>query len=126
MKNETQKTKEKTYSTNDIGIILERMEKRFDETDRKIENLSSKTDKRFEKMTSELGSMIENLDGKIQILAENIVSIDHRLIRVEQKVDRLQDDMVEVKYELKQKASNEDFKKLEKRVTKLERLSLAH
>lgn len=90
MKTETQKTEEKSFTVNEIGTILERME------------------------------------GNMQLMAENIVSIDHRLVRVEQKVDRLQDDMVEVKFDLKCKVSQEDLEKLEKRVTKLERHAFSH
>lgn len=75
---------------------------------------------------NEVGSMVERFDESLKIVAENVISIDHRLERLETKVDRLQDDMVEVKFELKQKVSIDEFEKLEKRVVKLEKLSLSH
>ena len=89
MKKETQKAEERSYTANEVGV------------------------------------MIERFDDSLKTVAENVVSIDNRLGRLETKVDRLQDDMVEVKFELRQKVSIDQFQRLEKRVTKLERISLA-
>lgn len=78
---------------------------------------------------NEVGSMIERFDDSLKLLAENVATnfdgVNNRLDRLETKVDRLQDDMVEVKFELKKKVSIDQFEKLEKRVVKLEKLSLA-
>lgn len=52
--------------------------------------------------------------------------MENRLDVVETKIDRLQDDMVEVKFDLKQKISVDQFEKLEKRVVKLEKHSFSH
>ena len=76
--------------------------------------------------TGEVGSMIERFDDSLKIVAENLVSVDNRLGRLETKMDILQDDMVEVKFELKRKVGEDEFEKLEKRVVKLEKLSLSH
>lgn len=70
--------------------------------------------------------MIERFDSSLKLLAENVVDMSDRLGRVETKIDRLQDDMVEVKFDLKRKVDAEQFEKLEKRVVKLEKLSLSH
>lgn len=127
MKSEINTTKEKTYTTNDIEVILKRIDKRFDDT---IELLTENTDKKFDKFKSEVGAMIESVDTSIKLLAESMDtkfgSVNERLDRVEKKVDRLQDDVVEVKFELRQKVSVDQFQRLERRVTKLERLSLSH
>lgn len=80
-----------------------------------------------------VGSMLESIDSTMKILAENhsgvisrLDNIDNRFDLVETKIDRLQDDMVEVKFELKRKVDAEEFERLEKRVVKLENLSLSH
>lgn len=75
---------------------------------------------------NEVGSMIERFDSSLKLLAENVVDMGDRLGRVETKIDRLQDDMVEVKFELRRKVDAEEFERLEKRVVKLEKLSPAH
>jgi len=79
---------------------------------------------------NEVGSMIERFDEKLSTLAESMdikfESVNQRLDNVETKIDRLQDDMVEVKFELKRKVGEDEFEKLEKRVVKLEKLSLAN
>ncbi|KKP97269.1 MAG: hypothetical protein UR99_C0016G0003 [Candidatus Moranbacteria bacterium GW2011_GWD2_36_12] len=75
---------------------------------------------------NEVGSMFEELNGSVKILAENYTDMNDRLGRVETKIDRLQDDMVEVKFDLKRKVDAEQFEKLEKRVVKLEKHSYSH
>lgn len=75
---------------------------------------------------NEVGSMIERFDDSLKVLAENYTGMNDRLGRVETKIDRLQDDMVEVKFELKRKVGEDELEKLEKRVVKLEKLSLSH
>lgn len=133
MKNQTNKTEEKNYTKSDIEVILKRIDNRFDDT---IGLLTKDTGKKIEKNTSELGSMIEDLDTKIVTLSESVDikfenvnnkldHVDNRLELVETKIDRLQDDMVEVKFELKRKVGQDEFEKLEKRVVKLEKVSLA-
>lgn len=107
MKNQANKTEEKTFTVNEVGTLIER----FDD---KLDLVLETMDIKFNGVYERLDKVENRLDG-----------VENRLDLVEIKIDRLQDDIVEVKYEFKQKASNEDFKKLEKRVTKLERLSLA-
>lgn len=87
---------------------------------------TSKTTEEKTFTTNEVGSMIERFGDSLKILAENVVGMNDRLGRVETKIDRLQDDMVEVKFDLKRKVDAEQFEKLEKRVVKLEKLSLSH
>ncbi|MDD5396505.1 MAG: hypothetical protein PHW24_00405 [Candidatus Moranbacteria bacterium] len=108
MKNASQTTTEKTFTVNEIGAILEKM-------DGKIETLAEVMEIKFENVNARFDGIDVRLDG-----------IDNRLDLVETKIDRLQDDMVEVKFELKRKVDAEEFERLEKRVVKLENLSLSH
>jgi hypothetical protein len=87
---------------------------------------ASKTTEEKTYTAGEVGSMIERFDDSLKILAENVVGMNDRLGRVETKIDRLQDDMVEVKFELKRKVGEDELEKLEKRVVKLEKLSVSH
>lgn len=103
MKNETNKTEEKVYTAGEVGSMLESI------------------DNTMKMMAENHVGVIERLDG----IDNRLNNVENRLERVEGKVDRLQDDMVEVKFELKRKVDQDDFKKLEKRVIKLERLSPA-
>ncbi len=75
---------------------------------------------------NEVGSMIERFDDSLKVLAENYTDMNQRLGRVESKIDIIQDDMVEMKFELKRKVSEDEFEKLEKRVVKLEKHSFSH
>ncbi|EKE19771.1 MAG: hypothetical protein ACD_8C00109G0002 [uncultured bacterium] len=111
-----------------------------------MKNTSKKSEERAF-TANEVGSMIERFDDSLKILAENYVGMDQRMGRIENKlesvdnrlgnvenklelvetkIDRLQDDMVEVKFDLKRKVDAEQFEKLEKRVVKLEKISVSH
>ncbi len=114
MKNE-KTSEEKVYTVNDVDSILERIDDSFkimaESMDIKFENVNH----RFDGVDNRLDGIDNRLDG-----------IDERLDKIDMKIDRLQDDMVEVKFELKRKVPQDDFEKLEKRVVKLEKLSLSH
>jgi len=87
----------------------------------------------------EVVSMLEQLNDGIQLIAEQhteivgrldgidgrLDGIDGRLDSIESKTDRLQDDVTEIKYKLSEKVDREEFKKMEKRVIKLETLVFA-
>jgi hypothetical protein len=87
----------------------------------------------------EVMSMLENVNDGIQIIAEQQGDVAKKLEKVEKgldgvkervgslelKVDRIQDDITEIKYKLSEKVDRDEFKKLEKRVIKLERLGFA-
>lgn len=115
MKNQTKQSEEKVFTASDMGLILERIDDSFklmtESMDIKFENV----DQKFEAVDKRFDGIDRRLDG-----------IDCRLDLVETKIDRLQDDMVEVKFELKRKVDAEEFERLEKRVVKLENLSLSH
>lgn len=111
MKNTSQKTEEKTFTTNEVGSMLERIDDSV-------------------KILAEGHSVLAEGQNEIKktlvSIDERLGNVENRLELVETKIDRLQDDMVEVKFDLKRKVDAEQFEKLEKRVVKLEKLSLSH
>lgn len=98
MENQTNKTEEKTFTTIEVGTMLEKIE-------------------------SSIKLLAESMNIKFDGVYERFDKVENRLDAVKTKIDRLQDDMVEVKYELRQKVSVKDLEKLEKRVVKLEKIS---
>ena len=73
-------------------------------------------------------SVVDTQDKILEVqcdMSDRLGRVEVRLDSIETKIDRLQDDMVEVKFELKRKVDAEEFEKLEKRVVKLEQLSFA-
>jgi uncharacterized protein Yka (UPF0111/DUF47 family) len=112
-----------------LALILNKNKHQFDIASFRLYHVAMKKNtmkKSEEKVytTNEVGSMIEKFDDSLKTLAENYTDMNHRMGRLETKVDRLQDDMVEVKFELKRKVPQDEFEKLEKRVVKLEKLAL--
>lgn len=78
--------------------------------------------------SGEVMSLLENMNEGIRVIAESQTEVFRRLDTLETKmdtletkVDRLQDDMTDVKYKLSEKVDVSEFKKLEKRVVKVER-----
>ncbi|HEX8973932.1 MAG TPA: hypothetical protein VF817_00390 [Patescibacteria group bacterium] len=122
----TTKTTEKTFTANEVGTMIEKFEKASksvsENTDRKIDQLGSVIERFDEKLTT----LAESMDIKFEGVYSRLDRVEDRLDKVETKIDRLQDDVVDVKYELKRKIDVEQFKSLEKRVVKLEKLSLSH
>lgn len=125
MKNTSKKTEEKTFTANEVGSMLERIDNSVKilaeghstlvDGQNDIKKILTSVDQRLEKVEIRLDSVENRLD-----------SVEDKLELVETKIDRLQDDMVEVKFDLKRKVDAEQFEKLEKRVVKLEKLSLSH
>lgn len=69
--------------------------------------------------------MLEEMNGKFDFLLEVFGPMPSRLERVEQKVDKLTDDMHEVKADIKTlkfalTETNKDVRDHERRITKLE------
>jgi TolA-binding protein len=99
--------------------------------------VSSEAKKTFR--SGEVMSLLENMNEGIHIIAESQTEVIRRLDGLEgrmdtletkvdhlqDKVDHLQDDMTDVKYKLSEKVDASDFKKLEKRVVKIERLAFS-
>jgi len=63
-------------------------------------------------------------DGQ-EVLSDKVDHLDERLGTVEGKVDRLQDDVSDIKYKLSDKIERSEFEKLEKRMIKVERAVLS-
>ena len=75
--------------------------------------------------TGEVATLLEGLTDSITLIAEQHGEIVKSLDGINSKIDRLQEDMTDVKHELKSKVDRDEFEKLEKRVIKLERLAIA-
>ena len=82
--------------------------------------------------SGEVMSLLENMNEGIHVIAESqtevirrLDGLEGRMDSLETKVDHLQDDMTDVKYKLSEKVDISDFKKLEKRVVKIEGLAFS-
>lgn len=71
--------------------------------------------------SSEVMSLLENMNDGISVLAEQQQGLLERFDGLEGKFDRMQEDISEIKYELKRKVYYNEFEKLEKRVLRLEK-----
>ena len=117
MKNQTKTIGEKTYTASEFGSILERI-------DTTVQILAEGHSALVEGQ-NEIKSVLTSVDQRLGRVEIRLDGVEDRLGLVETKIDRLQDDMVEVKFELKRKVDAEQFEKLEKRVVKLEKHSVA-
>jgi len=84
--------------------------------------ITRNSDKEKSFSSSEVMSLLEAMNDGIQIIAEDQSHIKQRMSSLESKVDRLQEDMTDVKYMLSEKVDRAEFKKLEKRMVKVEKL----
>lgn len=69
----------------------------------------------------EVMSMLESMNEGIQLLAEQHGGIVGRLDGIDGRLDKLQDDVTDIKYTLTRKVDQSEFEKLEKRIVKIER-----
>lgn len=84
--------------------------------------MKKKTIKNEEVFSSgEVMSMLENMNEGIQLLAEQHGGIVSRLDGIDGRLDKLQDDVTDIKYTLTTKADRSEVQKLEKRIVKVER-----
>ncbi|NTW27589.1 MAG: hypothetical protein HGA36_04650 [Candidatus Moranbacteria bacterium] len=118
MKNTLKTTEEKTYTTNEVGSMLERIDDSVKILAENVVGMNHRLDG--------IDNRLEKVDNRLKKVEVRLDGVENRLELVETKIDRLQDDMVEVKFELKRKVDAEQFEKLEKRVVKLENVSCAH
>jgi len=98
-----EKKSKKTYSEDQVVVILEKIKSQFMAFGEGQQILSDKVDN--------LGIKVDNLEMKVD-------RIDARLARVE-------DDVVEIKHKLSEKVDRDEFNKLERRMVQLEKLVLA-
>ncbi|MEI8344419.1 MAG: hypothetical protein WCF93_05750 [Candidatus Moraniibacteriota bacterium] len=125
MKNQTKKTKEKVYTMEEVGSLLESMDGTMKMMSENYVGLV-KTQDKILAVQYDMKNQLERVEIRLSGVEGRLDGVEQRLEKVETKIDRLQDDMVEVKFELKKKVSTDDFEKLEKRVVKLENLSYSH
>ncbi|MEF3692400.1 MAG: hypothetical protein V3574_05090 [Candidatus Moraniibacteriota bacterium] len=74
--------------------------------------------------SSEVMIMLESISDNVALIAEQHGEIVNRLDGIDNRLDKMQEDISDIKYDLKQKVSYEEFEKMEKRVSKLEKLFL--
>lgn len=118
MKNALKTTEEKTFTANEVGSMFEQLN---DSVKILAEGHSNLVEGQ-----NEIKKVLTSVDQRLGRVEVRLDGVENRLELVETKIDRLQDDMVEVKFDLKRKVDAEQFEKLEKRVVKLEKLSLSH
>ena len=95
---------------NDTNRRLDRIEIRLDEHDVRFDTLEMK---------------FVHIQEQVTVLTDKTDKIQEQVIVLTDKTDRLQDDVTEIKHKLSEKVDMADFKKLEKRMMKLERLVFA-
>ena len=84
--------------------------------------------KKIEEVFSASGirELMESINDRIQfIIHEQHDEIISCFDKMDGCLDKLQDDVTEIKYKLSEKVDTRDFKKLEKRLIKLEKMVLA-
>ena len=96
-------SKLKTYSENEVVVILEDIRSQF----------------------MAFGEGQQVISDKVDGLENKFDNLENRFDNLEIKVDKLQDDVTDIKHKLSKKVDLEDFQKLEKRVIKLEKLAIA-
>lgn len=101
----------KVYSSDQVAVILEDIQDKFNVLSDGQKIIHNKVDK----LEKNLGDKIERVDLRLMKVENKVEEIDERLVRVE-------DGVIEIKHKLAQKVELEDFQKLEKRMIKLEKL----
>lgn len=89
--------------------------------------MKKKTVKNIKKLKSsdKMLVVLESLNDNIAIIAEQHLGINNRLDGIEANLDTMKNDISDIKYDLRQKVSYDEFEKMEKRVLKLEKLVAA-
>ncbi|MEA2097745.1 MAG: hypothetical protein U9P70_01570 [Patescibacteria group bacterium] len=109
---------EKKYTDNNMSVVLERIESQFkifgESQSLLIDNVNNfKKDVKNQFMA--FGEAQDLLSNKVDNIEVKVDKIDERLIRIE-------DDVVEIKHKLSEKVDLKDFQKLEMRLIKLEKI----
>lgn len=96
-----------------------------------MEKKTKKTEEKTYK-AGEVMSMLEHINGGIEVIGEQykdvvdrLGGIDGRLYKMQGDIDIIKSDIVDIKYDLKDKVSYAEFEKMEKRMVKLEKLVFA-
>ena len=100
-----------------FGEELGRASQKIDVLDGKMERLEKKMDNGF----FEVNDRIDNLEEKMDGVEEKMDGMENRMGGMEGKMERIGDDVSEIKYKLDKKVDRDEFQKLEKRVIRLER-----
>lgn len=109
---------------------LDRIESRLDSLEARMDKVEMRLDSlelRMEKVEAGLSSLetrFTALEKRVRTLEANFGVFGKRLDTVDVKLDRLRDDVSDVKHSLSGKTDAAEFKKLEKRVLRIERLVL--
>ena len=98
-----------------IDRRFDSIDQRFESVDRRFDTMERRqdaTDARLEDTRRHLGILIKNLDGRIQLVAEGVINVDQKIDRVR---DELKAEIGEVKALLRVSYSD-----LDRRVHRLE------
>lgn len=102
---------------------VEKVEMRLDSLELRMEKMEMRMEK-VEAGLSSLETRFTALEKRVRALEANFGVFGKRLDAVDVKLDRLRDDVSDVKHSLSGKTDAAEFKKLEKRVLRIERLVL--
>ncbi len=118
------KNMEKFFASNEVMAMLENMNDGIQviaEQHGGIVNRLDKIDNRLDKMDDRF----DKIDVRLDKMDDRFDKVDARFDKIDIRLDKLQDDVTEIKYKLSEKVDMKDFKKLEKRLIKLEKVVLA-
>ena len=89
--------------------------------------MKKKTVKNIKKTyrADEVLTMLESINDNVAVIAEQYIGVNNRLDNIEANLDIMKNDISDIKYDLRQKVSYDEFEKMEKRVIKLEKLVFA-
>lgn len=104
----------KAISKDRTAVILEDIKSQFTVFGESLSSISDKIDK------LEVGQVV--LNEKVDKLETRVNSIDTTLKTIDERLIRVEDNVVEIKHKLSEKVDLEDFKKLEMRLIKLEKI----
>lgn len=102
MKKNTRKVEEKTYPAGEVLSMLEHI------------------NEGIEVIGEQYKGVVDRLDG----IDARLDGIDDRLDGIDGRLDIMQEDITDIKFKLSEKVDREEFNKMEKRMTKLEKLVL--
>lgn len=122
-------------SKDHVAIILEDMQSQFKafgdgqqlirgdikRLDEKVEILDKKVERHYKKFVE----FEEDTKNNFKAVANVLTEMNDRLDNHENKIDRMQGDITEIKHKLSEKVDLKDFQNLEKRFLKLEKLVFA-
>jgi chromosome segregation ATPase len=97
-----------------------RVDERFDKVEGRMDRLENRMD-RMQGQMNQMQGQVNQVQVQLNQVHERVNRIDGRLESVYEQTGLLLEGQTEMKHELKNKVSYDEFNKLEKRVVRLER-----